>query len=188
MTAKPGDTIRHRQKRLGQPERRGKIVEILGDQAHPRFRSDGMMVTRPCSFPVPTSASRAAARRAPGVPKQLSRDSVGVDNWLRWLQPWTKAQCKHAGSPGQTGDLSAVASHRRASSGTLMAFGFKVCVPFKPRQRSPKRTVATFFGSTSSQCSLRICPSDRPTVVKARWEASRSRSRCERRLGVVPRR
>jgi hypothetical protein len=38
MAAKPGDTIRAPSEKVGQPERRGKIVEILGDQAHPRFR------------------------------------------------------------------------------------------------------------------------------------------------------
>ena len=38
MAAKPGDTIRAPSEKVGQPERRGKIVEILGDEAHPRFR------------------------------------------------------------------------------------------------------------------------------------------------------
>jgi hypothetical protein len=38
MAAKPGDTIRAPSEKLGQPERRGKIVEILGDEKHRRFK------------------------------------------------------------------------------------------------------------------------------------------------------
>ena len=59
MAAKPGDTIRAPSEKVGQPERRGKIIEVLGDEKHPRFKVRWEDVTRPCSFPVPTSASRA---------------------------------------------------------------------------------------------------------------------------------
>ena len=38
MAAKPGDTIRAPSEKVGQPERRGKIVEVLGDEKHPRFK------------------------------------------------------------------------------------------------------------------------------------------------------
>jgi len=38
MTAKPGDTIRAPSEKVGQPERRGKLVELLGDDEHPRFK------------------------------------------------------------------------------------------------------------------------------------------------------
>jgi hypothetical protein len=38
MAAKPGDTIRAPSEKVGQPERRGKIVEVLGDEANPRFK------------------------------------------------------------------------------------------------------------------------------------------------------
>jgi hypothetical protein len=38
MAAKPGDTIRAPSEKVGQPERRGKIVEILGDEKHRRFK------------------------------------------------------------------------------------------------------------------------------------------------------
>jgi hypothetical protein len=38
MTAKPGDTIRAPSEKVGQPERRGKIIEVLGDKEHPRFK------------------------------------------------------------------------------------------------------------------------------------------------------
>jgi hypothetical protein len=38
MAAKPGDTIRAPSEKVGQPERRGKIVEILGDEQHRRFK------------------------------------------------------------------------------------------------------------------------------------------------------
>ncbi|MGA2806219.1 MAG: DUF1918 domain-containing protein [Acidimicrobiales bacterium] len=38
MTAKPGDTIRAPSEKVGQPERRGKIVEILGDEKYRRFK------------------------------------------------------------------------------------------------------------------------------------------------------
>jgi hypothetical protein len=38
MAAKPGDTIRAPSEKVGQPERRGKIIEILGDKEHPRFK------------------------------------------------------------------------------------------------------------------------------------------------------
>jgi hypothetical protein len=38
MTAKPGDTIRAPSEKVGQPERRGVIVEVLGDEAHARFK------------------------------------------------------------------------------------------------------------------------------------------------------
>jgi uncharacterized protein DUF1918 len=38
MAAKPGDTIKAPSEKVGQPERRGKIVEVLGDEEHPRFK------------------------------------------------------------------------------------------------------------------------------------------------------
>jgi hypothetical protein len=38
MAAKPGDTIRAPSEKVGQPERRGKIVEILGDEKYRRFK------------------------------------------------------------------------------------------------------------------------------------------------------
>ena len=77
MAAKPGDTIRAPSEKLGQPERRGKIVEILGDEKHPRFKVRWDDAHEPCSFPVPMSASRATDGHVTGVPKLLSRDSVG---------------------------------------------------------------------------------------------------------------
>jgi len=59
MAAKPGDTIKAPSEKVGQSERRGKIVEVLGEEEHRGSRSAGKTLTRPCSFPVPTSASRA---------------------------------------------------------------------------------------------------------------------------------
>jgi hypothetical protein len=64
MAAKPGDTIRAPSEKLGQPERRGKIVEILGDEKHPRFKVRWDDAHEPCSFPVPMSASRAVPDRS----------------------------------------------------------------------------------------------------------------------------
>jgi len=38
MAAKKGDTLRTPSEKIGQPERRGEIIEILGDDEHPMFK------------------------------------------------------------------------------------------------------------------------------------------------------
>jgi len=38
MEAKPGDTLRAPSEKVGQPDRRGKVVEVLGDEEHRMYK------------------------------------------------------------------------------------------------------------------------------------------------------